>query len=210
MLTTVRVALRMYRGSEFFFKLVEQEYPRHSASYMLIRKAYYVAFAEFIRKKRDTGEPYFTHLEAVGIIVSLQSMRKGKKDPNLVAAALLHDIAEMIDGWDVNRIAREFNHDVAMLVIRVTKPKITRSRRAIQRRNQTYHAQFKDASDRVVQLKLSDVLHNLATLWFTKKEKRRRKLREYSSIYLPIAKERDILFKEIRKEIKKLDQSLKR
>ncbi len=208
MLKAIRVSLRMYTGSEFFFALVAQEYEWHSPSYKLIWKAYYVALAEFIRFKRDTEEPYFIHLEAVAIIVLLQLIQEGKKDANLVAAALLHDILEMVPRWSKARLIREFNYDIAELVFSVSKTKVIRTPSAIRKRDQKYHATFLYASDRVVRLKLSDVFHNLITLWFTKKRKRRRKLREYSIAYLPLSKKRGILLPEISKEIKKLNQSL--
>ena len=71
------------------------------------------------RRKGEAQEPYINHLAEVALLVT--EATKGK-DPNLVAAALLHDTIEDTDTTR-EQLAICFNYDIANLVNEVTDDK---------------------------------------------------------------------------------------
>jgi len=92
------------------------------------------------------------------------------KDANCGAAIFLHDLAETFRGkWTFDRLFKEFNFEVAALVMALTKPRQTEglSKREVERI--FYLQQIPGVPERmrrhVVQIKAMDVLDNLLTLW---------------------------------------------
>jgi (p)ppGpp synthase/HD superfamily hydrolase len=108
------------------------------------------------RRKGAAQEPYINHLLEVARLVAEAT---GGRDPDLVAAALLHDA---IEDQEVGRatIAQEFGEDVAALVMEVTDDKSLP--KAQRKRLQIEHAAAK--SPRAAILKLADKTSNLAAL----------------------------------------------
>lgn len=73
----------------------------------LVRKAAQFAKERHKHQKRLTGEPYFMHLKAVAL-----SVNKWTRDPNVVAAAYLHDVIEDT-GCDYEDLEERFGKKVA-------------------------------------------------------------------------------------------------
>jgi len=159
--------------------------------------------------REDKGR-YFEHVRNTALILFDEA---GVRDPNMIIAALLHDVVEdeTIFGTKKNLTTRQwmeeaglrldfiFGKRVAEMVTAVTKPVIDgkefkdRSDVKIAQPNQ-----LKRASRKAVVLKMSDRLHNLRTLYFRSKEDQEKVARETLEIYLPI-------FREKSKKIKKID-----
>ena len=67
--------------------------------------------------RRDNGTDYYNHcIDVANILISF-----GIKDEDVICAALLHDMIEDVPGYRENTIANMFNHNVARLVMLVSK-----------------------------------------------------------------------------------------
>ncbi|MBO4847992.1 MAG: bifunctional (p)ppGpp synthetase/guanosine-3',5'-bis(diphosphate) 3'-pyrophosphohydrolase [Clostridia bacterium] len=154
----------------------------------LIRKAAEFARAAHDGQKRESGEPYYTHPEAVAL-----SLAKMEMDADTVAAGLLHDVVEDGDGITVDKLRELFGEDIAGMVDGVTKltktgnasDMQTREDRQAENLRKMYLAMANDV--RVVIIKLADRLHNMRTLGNCSLEKRQRIARETLDVYAPLA-----------------------
>jgi (p)ppGpp synthase/HD superfamily hydrolase len=108
------------------------------------------------RRKGMRGEPYVNHLAEVAHLIA-QATEGG--DPELVAAALLHDAVEDTDAT-LDEIERHFGAAIARLVAEVTDDKSLP--KAERKRLQVETAPRK--SERARLLKLADKISNLRTL----------------------------------------------
>jgi (p)ppGpp synthase/HD superfamily hydrolase len=81
-----------------------------------IQKAIVFASKKHVDQKRDDGDPFILHPMRVAGIVN---MVVGNDDDNLVAAAWLHDTVEDTE-TTYEELIREFNQDIADLVMEVT------------------------------------------------------------------------------------------
>lgn len=108
------------------------------------------------RRKGARGEPYINHLAEVAHLLAVAT--EGK-DPELVAAALLHDAVEDTD-VRLEELEREFGHDVAGLVAQVTDDKSLP--KAERKRLQVETVSRKPERARL--LKLADKISNLRAL----------------------------------------------
>ena len=139
-------------------------------------------------QKRESGEPYFSHPEAVAI-----SLAKMDMDAATVAAGLLHDTVEDGEGITVEKIEELFGEDIAKMVDGVTKltktghssDMQTREDRQAENLRKMYLAMATDV--RVIIIKLADRLHNMRTLGNCSLEKRQRISRETLDVYAPLA-----------------------
>ncbi len=154
----------------------------------LIRRA-----SDFARKahdgqKRESGEPYYTHPEAVAISLANMEM-----DAETVAAGVLHDVVEDGEGITVETLREKFGDDIADMVDGVTKltktghtnDLDTREERQAENLRKMYLAMANDV--RVVIIKLADRLHNMRTLNNCSLQKRQRIARETLDVYAPLA-----------------------
>ena len=82
----------------------------------LIKRASDFARAAHEGQKRESGEPYYTHPEAVAV-----SLAKMDMDADTVAAGLLHDVVEDGEGITVEKLTELFGEDIAGMVDGVTK-----------------------------------------------------------------------------------------
>ncbi len=148
----------------------------------LIEKAYAYSEKAHEHIKRYSGEPYMTHLAAVGDVLAEMGM-----GPKTVAAGLLHDIIEDT-GVTANAVKEEFGPEILFLVEGVTKLGSVRYH-GTDRHNESLRKLFVATSEdiRVLIIKLVDRLHNMQTLQFVPKEKRPRIARETLEIYVPVA-----------------------
>lgn len=153
----------------------------------LIEKAIDFAKKVHAGQKRESGEPYYIHPEAVArILIDLEM------DTDTVIAGLLHDTVE--DGKDitVEMIASMFGDDIASMVSAVTKLTksnlsymISKEDRQAENLRRMFLSIARDV--RVVIIKLADRLHNIRTLEYCNKEKRIRKAKETLEVYAPLA-----------------------
>jgi (p)ppGpp synthase/HD superfamily hydrolase len=108
------------------------------------------------RRKGAFGEPYLNHLIEVAYLVSTAL---SQPDPNLVAAALLHDVIEDA-GVTAQELAEKFSPDVAALVVEMTDDKSLP--KAERKRLQIEHAS--KLSPRAQVIKLADKISNLRSI----------------------------------------------
>lgn len=154
----------------------------------LIKRASEFAKAVHEGQKRESGEPYYTHPEAVAI-----SLAKMDMDADTVAAGLLHDVVEDGEGVTIEKLQELFDEDIARMVDGVTKltktghssDLQTREDRQAENLRKMYLAMANDV--RVIIIKLADRLHNMRTLGNCSLEKRQRISRETLDVYAPLA-----------------------
>src|SRR6478736_3616543 len=153
------------------------------ASPLMITRAYEVAADAHRQQVRRSGESYIHHPLAVARIVADLGL-----DDITVAAALLHDAVEDTQ-VTLADVTAEFGPDVAGIVDGVTKLERVQfdSKEAQQAATmrKMLVAMAKDV--RVLIIKLSDRLHNMATLAALPPSKQERIARETIDIYAPLA-----------------------
>ncbi len=138
-------------------------------------------------QKRESGEDYYMHPEAVAMMLYDMGM-----DARTVIAGLLHDVVEDSRDISVEMLKENFGVDIAEMVDGVTKLTKTSNLELAAKEEQEavnlrkmFLAIAKDV--RVVIIKLTDRLHNMRTLGYCNEEKRRRKAQETLDVYAPLA-----------------------
>ncbi len=136
---------------------------------------------------RQSGEDYYTHPEAVAMMLYNMGM-----DANTVIAGLLHDVVEDGENTTIDDLRRLFHDDIATMVDGVTKLTKTGKTSVLDKEEaqaENLRKMFLAiASDvRVVIIKLNDRLHNMRTLDACGEEKRIRKSKETLEVYAPLA-----------------------
>lgn len=140
---------------------------------------------------RESGEPYFTHPLEVAIILAEMGL-----DDETLAAALLHDVIEDVDGVTSENLCEKMGAKVVELVEGVTK--IAESVESTDNGGMTKGAQnmatirkilrSTQTEPRIILIKLADRLHNMRTLSSKSDvQKRYKKAKETLDIYVPIA-----------------------
>ncbi len=149
----------------------------------LILSAWAYAERAHANQKRASGEPYFTHPQAVAEILA-----DLKLDDATIATGLLHDTVEDTEATPVE-IERLFGKEVAELVDGVTKIEeldlVTKKAKQAENFRKLLLAISGDI--RVLLVKLADRLHNMRTLHYVRPEKRARISEETMEIYAPLA-----------------------
>lgn len=163
----------------------------------LIMKAYEMAKEAHEGHTRYSGEPYMTHVAAVGLRLATMGM-----GPRTIAAGLLHDTIEDTP-LKAQDIREAFGEEILFLVEGVTKLSSVRYY-GTDRHNESLRKLFVATSQdiRVLIIKLVDRLHNMLTLEHVPKEKQVRIARETLEIYVPVAHRLGIGL--IRKELEDL------
>ena len=179
----------------FFARVHRFTLPYHEGA-LLIAKAYETSKNAFRGVKRKRGERYFEHCRMVAVI--LMDIVK-VADVDLVIAALLHDVVEDVDGWNLARIETEFGPRVSALVGAVTMPAGSFPDR--DARIHAFHEQISNGPDGAWKIKLADRLHNLSTASSLSGEAQRRMIDETRKIYLGRAETANILHRELREVI---------
>jgi len=149
-----------------------------------IRKAYDYAEKAHEGQFRKTGAPFVTHpLETADILSGLNM------DTATIQAALLHDVAEDVEGITIADIAELFGEEVAGLVDGVTKlGQVSYSTRTEQQSDSMRKMVIAMAKDlRVILIKLADRLHNMRTMDALPEHKRIIKSQETLDIFAPLA-----------------------
>ena len=163
----------------------------------LVTRAYNTAKQAHDGHTRYSGEPYFSHVAAVGL--RLAQMGLG---PRTIAAGLLHDTIEDTKITDED-IRRDFGEEILFLVDGVTKLSSVRYY-GVDRHNESLRKLFVATSQdiRVLIIKLLDRLHNMQTLEHVPQEKQKRIATETLEIYVPVAHRLGI--GRVRKELEDL------
>ena len=150
----------------------------------LVRRAYDYAERAHADQVRKSGDPYFSHPCAVAVILTDLML-----DATTIAAGLLHDCVEDVEGCTLDLVREEFGDDVAVLVDGVTKLSqlnfANREEAQAETLRKMFLAMAKDI--RVVLIKLADRLHNMRTLKWQKPERQKPIARETLDIYAPLA-----------------------
>ena len=149
----------------------------------LLKKAYNFAYKAHQYQLRSSGELFFKHpLEVAKILIDLQM------DDHTICGGLLHDVVEDT-GVQIEEIMAEFGQDVALLVDGVTKISGIHfdSFETMQAENfrKMIISMVKDI--RVIIIKFADRLHNMRTIDFLPKKKRKRIAIETRDAYAPLA-----------------------
>ena len=143
----------------------------------LIEDAYALAAEAHSKQTRKSGLPYILHPLAVALVV-VKEMRQD--DPDLISAALLHDVVEDTP-YTIEDIEARFGADVAFLVGAVTKP----NKQQID--NFQHILKSVKGDIRVLILKLSDRLHNMRTLDGLRTQKQWKIASETQFFFAPLA-----------------------
>lgn len=136
-------------------------------------------------QRRKSGAPYISHPCSVAEILARELHFS---DPQLLAAALLHDVVEDVPAISMEDVEQRFGTTVAELVDGCTK--LTRQHLDKATLKDLTHSKiFLSASRRlgVLVIKLVDRLHNLRTLHYLPQPKRQRIAQETVEVYAPIA-----------------------
>ena len=150
----------------------------------LVRRAYDFAEKAHADQVRKSGDPYFSHPCAVAVILTDLML-----DATTIAAGLLHDCVEDVEGCTLDGIREQFGDEVALLVDGVTKLSqlnfANREEAQAETLRKMFLAMAKDI--RVVLIKLADRLHNMRTLKWQRAERQVPIARETLDIYAPLA-----------------------
>ncbi|MFW5979082.1 MAG: RelA/SpoT family protein [Halanaerobium sp.] len=149
----------------------------------MVKKAYEYAERAHQEQYRVSGEPFVEHPLGVAIILADLEL-----DIVSIVASLLHDVVEDT-GISSEEIEREFGSEVAHIVDGVTKLTRMQFKTKADQQAESLRKMFVAMAEdiRVVLIKLADRLHNMRTLNYLKKEKRKEKSRETLEIYAPLA-----------------------
>ena len=155
----------------------------------LIKRAYEIAKTAHQGQFRESGDPYVMHPLSVAEILAYQGF-----DSNVVAAALLHDVVEDVEGMSTQKVCEETNREVADIVDAVTKIDAREhkdiSREELDQISFNKFIRLSAENQLAFYVKLSDRIHNLRTINGKKDPKKRlRKAQATRKYLLPIAKE---------------------
>lgn len=191
-LPSIRRLINKYSDKRRFFARVTLHFGQDTPDYLLIKKAWEIAGQIYQNKKRDNGEPQFSHQRSIAIIIM---EHKKLYDAGLIAAAFYHDLVEDFAEWTYERVAAEANEDVAHLVDAVTKPRREDFASSAEH-NRAIFLKVETAGYRAIILKCSDRLQNMLTLYGSYK-KRVKKIIQTFEYVLPIAMRYDVLWHEL-------------
>jgi len=149
----------------------------------MVKKAYQYADRAHKEQYRVSGEPFVEHPLGVAIILADLEL-----DIVSIVASLLHDVVEDT-GISSEEIEKEFGSEVAHIVDGVTKLTRMQFKTKADQQAESLRKMFVAMAEdiRVVLIKLADRLHNMRTLNYMKKEKRKEKSKETLEIYAPLA-----------------------
>ncbi|MGE4299027.1 MAG: HD domain-containing protein [Desulfovibrionaceae bacterium] len=148
-------------------------------------KALAHAYGSHRHQRRHSGEPYIDHPVAV---LRILAQEFGIRVPDILIAALLHDIVEDVEDESVHIVESAFGRNVALLVDGCTKLRSANIDKASLK--SLTHDKIFLCSGRnigVLTIKLADRLHNLRTLHHLRPTKRQRIAQETIDVYAPLA-----------------------
>jgi (p)ppGpp synthase/HD superfamily hydrolase len=175
-----------------FFYRIDKLFPLYSYKNYYIKFVYRFIQLVFWNKYRDNKENYFSHLYWTTILL-IDVFQV--KDYRVIILALIHDFGEDIWWAHPVLIRLLFGADIASWMTFLTKksPKhyfgATLEEQKILR-NKEYYQNFKYAPEEPFQVKICDIIQNSLTLWGTSLQKRKNKILQIYTIFLPLLKDR--------------------
>ena len=174
--------MRPYISCDELISRIQKYHPEDDMD--LVRRAYDFAEKAHAGQVRKSGDPYFSHPVAVAVILTDLML-----DATTIAAGLLHDCVEDVEGVTPQKVAEMFGQEVELLVDGVTKLNqldfANREEAQAETLRKMFLAMAKDI--RVVLIKLADRLHNMRTLKWQRPERQVPIARETLDIYAPLA-----------------------
>jgi len=164
-----------------FLKEIKTYNPK--ADTRLIKKAFMISKKAHRGKKRESGEPFFTHpIEVSRILMEINA------DSATICAALLHDVIEDTK-ITYQQLEKEFSKEIVDIVNGLTNIEKFKFESREEYTNENVRkvllASSKDI--RIILVKLADRLHNMRTLKHLDSEKRNIKATVTLDIFAPIA-----------------------
>lgn len=168
---------------ELLNELLEKVASYNAEAVSKVKEAYLFAYEAHINQKRESGEPYIVHPLAVAL-----NLTDFYADEATLCAGLLHDVVEDTP-VTLNDIENSFGHEVAHLVLGVTKISNMHFSTKDEATNANIRRLINSLDDdvRIMIIKLCDRLHNMRTLKFKREDKRIRSANETLHIFIPIA-----------------------
>ena len=174
--------IRAYLSVEELIARISKYHPGDDMD--MVRRAYDYAEKAHANQMRKSGDPYFCHPCAVAVILTDLML-----DATTIAAGLLHDCVEDVEGCTKQEIGKLFGPEVEDLVDGVTKLEklnfASREEAQAETLRKMFLAMAKDI--RVVLIKLADRLHNMRTLKYQRAERQVPIAKETLEIYAPLA-----------------------
>lgn len=153
----------------------------------LIRHAFDVSLNAHKNQRRKSGEAYIFHPLAVARIVA----KEIGLDATSIAAALLHDVVEDCDEYDIKDIERLFGDTVAKIVDGLTKiSSLSKDQDMdVSMQAENFRKMLLTLNDdvRVIIIKIADRLHNMQTMDAMRPDKQIKIASETIYIYAPLA-----------------------
>lgn len=151
----------------------------------LIRAAFGVAVDAHKNQRRKSGEAYIFHPIAVAKIVA----KEIGLDAISIAAALLHDVVEDNDDYNLSDIERLFGETVAKIVDGLTKISRLDKGTDVSMQAENFRKMLLTLNDdvRVIIIKIADRLHNMQTMESMRSDKQVKIASETLYIYAPLA-----------------------
>lgn len=151
----------------------------------LIRKAFNVAVEAHSDQRRKSGEAYIFHPIAVAKIVAQEI----GLDATSIAAALLHDVVEDNDNYNIKDIEDLFGETVARIVDGLTKISSLKKDMNVSLQAENFRKMLLTLNDdvRVIIIKIADRLHNMQTMDSMRPDKQEKIASETLYIYAPLA-----------------------
>lgn len=151
----------------------------------LIRKAFDVAVDAHSEQRRKSGEAYIFHPIAVARIVASEI----GLDANSIAAALLHDVVEDCQRYNIKDIEQLFGESVARIVNGLTKISNIKKDMNVSMQAENFRRMLLTLHDdiRVIIIKIADRLHNMQTIQSMSEDKQLKIASETLYIYAPLA-----------------------
>lgn len=149
----------------------------------LVRRAYEFSENAHRGQKRESGEPYFNHCVAVGLILAEQRL-----DSATIAAGLIHDVVEDTT-YGLDAVRAHFGDEIALLVDGVTKISGVRIKGRTELQVEYFRKMLVSMAEdiRVILIKLADRLHNMRTLDHLAPDRRKRIAEETRDVFAPFA-----------------------
>ena len=151
----------------------------------LIRAAFDVAVDAHKNQRRKSGEAYIFHPIAVAKIVAQEI----GLDAISIASALLHDVVEDNDDYNLSDIERLFGETVAKIVDGLTKISRLDKGTDVSMQAENFRKMLLTLNDdvRVIIIKIADRLHNMQTIESMRSDKQVKIASETLYIYAPLA-----------------------
>jgi guanosine-3',5'-bis(diphosphate) 3'-pyrophosphohydrolase len=124
------------------------------------------------QKRKFTGEPYIVHPLRVMSIVSTVP----RVTPEMVAAAVLHDVLEDTQ-TDLAELRRRFDHEVVQMVVELTTPSAIRSIIDRGEKTKAEAARLGRTRRQTQTIKFADIIDNASNLW--------ERDAKFAAVYLP-------------------------